>query len=336
MTSSLASAQLAFRRGLFFAGIQHAIDQDEPLDPDAIWRAWTEPRSAVFEFLASHWPPRRYRRRFLERSIAGDHGSGIEAHYDVSNDFYRLWLDREFMFYSCARFESPADSLEQAQRNKARFLLGLLDPRLGERILDLGCGWGGMLKAMSAATGDRESAVGISLSPAQVGYVQDELGLKCEYGDFIMRDYPPGAWDKVVTIGSLEHVRPMEIEPLHRKLYQALPSGGRVVHQFFSLDRDPHSTAMVALQHFFPGTVLSRHEDVLQAMRLAGFTIELDTTDDYRPTLRSWFDNLVASKEPAVRLVGPRVYNKYLVFFAASWRFFNDGNARVHRMLLRK
>ncbi|MFX5603078.1 class I SAM-dependent methyltransferase, partial [Acinetobacter baumannii] len=77
-----------------------------------------------------------------------------EYHYDLSNDFYRLFLDKTFMFYSCADFNSPGDSLEQAQLNKANHLLSLIDPKPGEAILELGCGWGSMLRHIHAHTGD--------------------------------------------------------------------------------------------------------------------------------------------------------------------------------------
>ena len=146
----------------------------------------------------------------------------------------------------------------------------------------------------------------------------------------------PGSCAKICTLGSLEHVRPHEIESLHQKLYHALQVGGRVVHQFFSADTDPFSAYMVGMQHFFPGTMLSRHEEIAAAIRRAGFRIAIDVTDDYRPTLRAWFDNLVANRDAAIRLVGVRIYNKYLVFFPASWSFFANGQSRLHRLLLMK
>lgn len=334
-TNSLFSyLRLAFRRGVLFTAIQRQMDSDEPLDPEETWRFWTTPNNPLFQLLAVHWPPRRWRRSFLDRMIAQDHALGIEDHYDVSNEFYRLWLDTDSMFYSCARHQSPSNTLEQAQKNKADFLLTLLEPKPGERILDLGCGWGGMLKAVYSVTNDRDNILGISLSPAQVAFVRNELGFRCEYGNFVRYDYQPGTWDKIYSIGSMEHVRPDEIEPLHVMLFRALPPGGRVVHQFFSMDLDPYSTAMLALQQFFPGTLLSTHQHIVNCMTRAGFVIELDTTDDYRPTLRAWFDTLVANKDTALRLVDVHTYNKYLAFFATSCRFFNDGNARLHRMLL--
>jgi fatty-acid desaturase/cyclopropane fatty-acyl-phospholipid synthase-like methyltransferase len=331
-----AYAKLSVRRGPLFAALQYFLDSGDLLDPKETWKFWTEPAHPWFEAAARAWPPLGQRRAFLDRMLRRDHADGIAAHYDIAPAFYRLWLDREYMFYSCAKFDSPADSLEQAQKNKAGFLLDLLQPRPGERILDLGCGWGGMMKAILAQTNEKDRLLGLSLSQAQVAYVAEVLGLPCAYANFVSKDYPRGCCDKLCTVGSLEHVRPHEIETLHHKLFQALPRGGRVVHQFFSADANPLSTYMVALQHFFPGTVLSRHDRISAAIRRAGFRIAVDATDDYRPTLRAWFDNLAANLQAAVGLVGVEVCNKYLVFLPASWRFFADGQARLHRLLLLK
>jgi cyclopropane-fatty-acyl-phospholipid synthase len=328
--------KLGLDKGALFATIQYFSDRDVVLDADTTWRFWTQPANPVFDFLARQWPTYGRRRALLKRMMSQTHAIGIEAHYDISNAFYRLWLDRDWMFYSCAKFDSPSDSLEQAQGNKAQLLLSLLEPRAGEKILDLGCGWGGMMKAIIQVTNDRHNLLGLSLARAQVDYVRNVLGLACAHANFISTDYAPGSCAKICTVGSLEHVRPHEIEMLHAKLYRALPRGGRVVHQFFSTDADPHSTYMVALQHFFPGTVLSRHSRIVGAIRRCGFRIAVDVTDDYRPTLRAWFNNLVANQEAALRLVGTHAYNKYLTFLPASWRFFADGQARLHRLLLVK
>jgi cyclopropane-fatty-acyl-phospholipid synthase len=192
------------------------------------------------------------------------------------------------------------------------------------------------MKAIVAATGDRENLTGISLSRNQVPFVRSTLGCKCEHDDFISREYQPDSVDKVITVGSLEHVRPTEIEVLHQKLFRALRHGGRLVHQFFSLNRNDESKHTALIHYFFPGSMLSSHEHVLACIKQSGFRIELDTTDDYRPTLRAWFKNLVANKQAALRLVGVHTYNKYLVFLSGSWRFFNDGEACLHRLLLVK
>ena len=109
-------AKLAFAMGPLFARLQYYLDKEEPLDPEATWKSWTRP-SSLQHHLALCWPPRGRRRAILDRMLSQDHADGIEAHYDISNAFYQLWLDRDFMLYSCAKFDSPADSLEQAQRN---------------------------------------------------------------------------------------------------------------------------------------------------------------------------------------------------------------------------
>ena len=92
----------------------------------------------------------------MARWLNQSHAKGIEYHYDVSNEFYKLFLDRDFMFYSCADFASDQDSLETAQRRKADHLLSLIAPVAGERILELGCGWGSMLRHIHEATGDKD------------------------------------------------------------------------------------------------------------------------------------------------------------------------------------
>src|SRR5215475_5404862 len=111
MANRLQALRLAFRRGLLFAEIQRQIDHEQPLDPDNTWRFWTERKNPLFNWLAERWPPRAWRRAYLEGMMRHDHAAGIEAHYDVSNEFYRLWLDQDYMFYSCARFLSPWDTL---------------------------------------------------------------------------------------------------------------------------------------------------------------------------------------------------------------------------------
>ena len=96
----------------------------------------------------------------LDRS----HAAGIEYHYDLPTAFYRLFLDQSFMFYSCADFNSPRDTLEQAQLNKANHILSLINPKAGERILEFGCGWGSMMRHIYDATGDKNNLIGYTLS----------------------------------------------------------------------------------------------------------------------------------------------------------------------------
>jgi cyclopropane-fatty-acyl-phospholipid synthase len=308
-----------------------------PVDADWLWPFVTRRQPAIVQGAIDSWPLAPLRPRILARFLDQSHAKGIEYHYDVSNDFYALFLDRRFMFYSCADFRSPQDTIEDAQLNKANHILSLIDPRPGEKIIELGCGWGSMMRHIHAATGDAENLSGLTLSRDQLAYVTGTLGLKAELADFITRDHGIAIYDKIYSIGSFEHIRPPDILPLYRRLHQALKPGGRAVFHFFSLNgSDPTPPSMIAGQAYFPGSTLSLHSDHLDWAQQAGFRLVHDSSHDYRPTLRAWYDRLVENREKAHELVGVQVVNKYLVFFASSWTLFDLGKATLHRLVLIK
>jgi cyclopropane-fatty-acyl-phospholipid synthase len=306
------------------------------LKPEALWQGFNPEQPNVGNWLAANYPPRFMRRLLLAAKMKQDHLLGISEHYDVSNDFYKLFLDKKYMFYSCADFHSPDESLEEAQTNKAEFILKLIDPKPGEKLLDLGCGWGPMMKRVFEKTGDRENLYGYTLSQEQVDFVREQYGFNVEFRNFITCDYEKDAFDKIYSIGSWEHVRHPDLRPLVDKLYRALKPGGRMVKHFFtSFDEDLTNDAVIA-QLFFPGSYQPSHALQVQAFEGAGFRITQRTIHDYRPTLRAWFDNLVSNTDEAIELVGLRTYNKYLVFFAASHNYFQRQGAALIRYVLEK
>ena len=155
-------------------------------------------------------------------------------------------------FYSCADFHSPTDTIEQAQLNKANHILSLLDPKPGEKIIELGCGWGSMLRHIQASIGDSANLYGITLSRDQVSYIRDKFGFNILLNDFVSVDYGVETYDKIYSIGSLEHVRPDDILPLYKKLHAALKLGGRAILHFFSLNGiDPVPTSSAWRTGFF-------------------------------------------------------------------------------------
>ena len=122
-----------------------------------------------------------------------------------------------------------------------------------------------------------------------------------------------------------------------RKLHTALKPGGRLVQHFFSLNgTDPLPTSMIGAQQFFPGSILSLHADHLTWAQEAGFVLTHDSEHDYCPTLRSWFERLVAHRDKAVELVGLQTTNKYLAYLASSWNFFDRKKSTLHRLVLEK
>lgn len=322
--------------GPSYAYLNYLIRSPQPLDPDHTWHAITDPTPAWADWLRRVYPPAPLRRSLLAAKMRKDHVLGIAAHYDVSNEFYRLFLDRRYMFYSCADFLTGKETLEEAQQNKADFILNLIQPKAGERILELGCGWGAMLKRIAEATGDKQNLHGYTLSREQVAHNEAHNGFNVEFKNFITADYPKESFDKIYSIGAWEHVRTHEIPPLLSKLYAALKPGGRLVQHFFCrLQEGLPSTAVVS-QLFFPGSTSSPLRYQLQSCERAGFRITHRSIHDYRPTVRAWFDNLVAQKERALQLVDVRTYNRYLVFFPASWRYFDDVTGFVIRLVLQK
>lgn len=332
--SALAAESLVY--GPTYGYLNFLIRSPEPLDAERTWRTITEPPAAVGRWVAEHYPPQAMRRWLLAVKRRQDHLFGISAHYDVSNAFYKLFLDKRYMFYSCADFLTGRETIEEAQQNKADFLLRLIDPHPGERILELGCGWGAMLKRICEATGDRANLTGYTLSREQVAYNEQHNGFRVEFKDFITAEYPEQSFDKIYSIGAWEHVRPHEEPMLLAKLHRALAPGGRLVQHFLCRLQETYPAAAVVSQIFFPGSVNSSFRYHVRTHEAAGFRVKHISVHDYRPTLRAWFQNLAAQRDRAVELVGVRTYNRYLVFFPASWSYFNSLTGFVVRLILEK
>jgi cyclopropane-fatty-acyl-phospholipid synthase len=321
------------RYGPNYAAVNLITSWPRPIDPETIWRLFTRPRPGFVDA----YPPQATRRRLIEQALAVSHARGIEYHYDVSNDFYRLFLDRDYMLYSCADFVDPTDTLETAQARKVDFIVNLLDPKPGERILEIGSGWGGMLRAVSERTGGQASLVGYTLSQEQARYVRETSDHEVRLENFLTADLGHEQYDAIFGVAALEHVKPAEVGPLYAKFHSALKPGGRMVQHYFSLDgEDPWPASMITAQLFFPGSNLSTQAHHLACFQAAGFRLEHTSRHDYRPTLRAWFDRLVQNKEQAIQLVGVETTQKYLAFFAASWDFFNRSEATLHRLRLWK
>ncbi len=322
--------------GPSYGWLQYLIRSPQPLDAEATWQDVTRSLPPVFDWVRNNWPIRPLRPLLLAAKMKQDHVLGIAEHYDVSNDFYKLFLDKKYMFYTCADFHSENDTLDQAQQNKADFILNLLDAKPGQKILELGCGWGPMLKRIYEHTGDKENLYGLTLSKEQVAYNQQHNGFHVEFDDFITRDYEDESFDTIYSIGAWEHVRPNEISPLSKKLFRAIKPGGRLVQHYFCRVPDPLFASAVCSQIYFPGSIGSPYRAHVKAYEGAGFQITHRSIHDYRPTLRAWFDNLAANRDRALELVDVQTYNRFLTFFPASWSFFDQGYGMLVRWVLQK
>ena len=204
-----------------------------------------------------------------------------------------------------------------------------------EKILDLGCGWGAMLKFLRDS-GYQGELFGLTLAKEQLVYAKQELNLDVKLKNFVTDSFDDRNYDRIFSIGALEHVRPQELSALYHKIYDALTPGGLAVHQFFSFNKEPYPVSAIALQIFFPGSMLVLHHEHLKAANRAGFKIAHDSLDDYKPTIRTWYERLAANQHKALKLVSLETYNRYLTFFPVAWLFFQHQEATLHRIVMEK
>jgi cyclopropane-fatty-acyl-phospholipid synthase len=144
-------------------------------------------------------------------------------------------------------------------------------------------------------------------------------------------------FDKIFSIGCWEHIRRWDLRPTLDKMFRALRPGGRMVTHFFcGLERSVPVAGLVG-QIFFPGTATPPYGVQLRTAQAAGFRVMHQSIHDtYKETLRHWFERLVANRERAIELVGVQTYNKYLLFFPCSWKYFDDVQAILLRIVLEK
>ena len=264
----------------------------------------------------------------------------VRHHYDVSNDFYAMILGPA-MTYSCARFTSDALSLEAAQESKHDLIcrkLGLHE-RTGQRILDVGCGWGSL--AIHAARHYGARVVGVTLSPAQAESARDRVavsGLAREVEIRIQdyRDVRDGAFDGIASVGMFEHVGSSKSAEYFGAMRRLLRPEGRLLnHAISSVGGSRIGSRSFIGRYVFPDGELVDVGKVVLAMEDAGFEVRdvESLREHYAKTLRAWVGNLQQHWEAAVAEVGVRRARVWQLYMAASANGFEDGGISVHQVL---
>ncbi len=266
--------------------------------------------------------------------------AAISHHYDVGNDFYRLWLDPE-MVYSCAYFREPSRSLAEAQRDKLDHICRKLRLRPGMVLLDIGCGWGAL--ALWAARHYGVRVHGITLSRAQQALARrrvEEAGLggqvRIELRDY--RELPDEPrYDRVVSVGMFEHVGLKNFPRYFGKVRSVIRPGGLFLNHGITSETRWQRTDLTRFinRHVFPDGELTRISHVLQAMEDAGFEIlDLESLRrHYALTLRHWVRSLEANHEAAVALTSERCYRVWRLYMAGSAFYFEEGSIGVDQVL---
>ncbi|GAA3070196.1 SAM-dependent methyltransferase [Streptomyces glomeratus] len=265
----------------------------------------------------------------------------ISHHYDVGNDFYEIVLGPS-MVYSCAYWEAPNGTLENAQRDKLELVCRKLGLKPGQRLLDVGCGWGSM--AIHAAREHGVSVVGVTLSHEQATYarkrVADEgLTDRVEIRVQDYRDVADGPYDAISSIGMAEHVGAERYLEYARHLHGLLKPGGRLLnHQIArrpQKDESSYSVDAFIDAYVFPDGELAPVGSTVVQLERAGFEVrDMESLrEHYALTLRGWVANLEAQWGRAQALAGPGRARVWRLYMAASALAFERNRIGVNQVL---
>jgi cyclopropane-fatty-acyl-phospholipid synthase len=276
----------------------------------------------------------------------------IQAHYDLSNDFFALFLDPS-MTYSCAYFERDDLSLEEAQMAKFDLALGKIDLQPGQRLLDIGCGWGA--SSRRAAEQYDVEVIALTLSKAQHEYAEAKLAkFPLSRGSIDYRlqgweEYNDGPVDRIISIAAFEAFRQERYNAFFQKCHDLLPADGRMLlHTIVWFP--PHELARRGIE--------VKHEDVLffkfvnkeifvdgqlvppqtveEYARRAGFDVTRVHAlgPHYARTLKSWAKNLEARREEAIEMMSEEVYQRYMRYLTGCAHYFDTGHIDIMQFTL--
>jgi cyclopropane-fatty-acyl-phospholipid synthase len=271
----------------------------------------------------------------------------IQFHYDVGNEFYKLFLDPE-MQYSCGYFKDRGNSLEQAQQDKLEMICRKLRLKAGESMLDIGCGWGGLI--CYAAQNFNVKAHGITLSQQQHDFVVakiERLGLQdrvsveiCDYADHV------GSYDKISSIGMSEHIGVANYSRYFGKINALLRDRGVMLNH--AIARRAKSSAKAAsrirperkllLKYIFPGSELTPVGMTTDVMEHCGFEVhDVESwREHYALTTRFWCQRLSANKAAAIELVGRERYHLWVAYLAGASVGFAAGSIKIFQVVATK
>jgi len=272
---------------------------------------WAMPQ-AVFRFL---------KRRIAQFNPRGRSKQNVAHHYDLDGQLYSLFLDNDRQ-YSCAYYENPDVSIDEAQLAKKRHLAAKLLLSPGKRLLDIGCGWGGL--ALYAAENTGANVVGVTLSEEQLAIARGRAGEKnlTNQVEFRLQDYRdiPERFDRIVSVGMFEHVGVGHYDAFFRKCAQMLNDDGVMLLHSIGRSEGPNYTNPWIAKYIFPGGYIPSLSEVLPAIERSGLLV----TDieilrlHYAETLKSWRERFMARKEEAERVYDDRFVRMWEFYLAAS------------------
>jgi len=295
--------------------------------PDALPR-WAKPQwmlRYLFRHLSQFNPRRRAR-------------ANVAHHYDLDGRLYALFLDGD-MQYSCAYFETPDTTLDDAQLAKKRHLAAKLLIRRGHRVLDIGSGWGGLGLYLAEMTGANVTGITLSTEQLQVSNARAaEKNLRS--AKFLLQDYRDigGPFDRIVSVGMFEHVGVDHYDTFFKRCAELLADDGLIVLHAIGRSSGPDVTSPWIAKYIFPGGYIPALSEVFAAIERAGLLV-CDTEIlrlHYAETLKAWRERFMARREEAVQLYDERFARMWEFYLAASEMAFRKQNMMNFQIQLAK
>ena len=252
----------------------------------------------------------------------------VKHHYDKGEDLYDLFLDKKHRQYSCAYFLSPGESLEDAQQNKINHIIKKLDLRSGQKILDIGCGWGGM--AFEIARQSQCEVTGISLSENQINYCKKkakEFKLDNQV-NFELCDYRKinDSFQRIVSVGAFEHFGKKFYKTFFKKVHNIMTDEGICLLHTIGSVNSPGPVQPFIQKRIFPGGIVPSLSDLAKPIEKTGLIIaDCETLiHHYDKTLKAWLGRFLKNKEKAKFLYNKefvRMWEFYLASCSAAFKF---------------
>ena len=335
--------------GLGRAYVTGVLDVDDLDAAMELVDQWQEPeidlRTRLRLMTAAAWamgvtrPPRPPASELVLKgrphTVARD-ARAVRYHYDVANEFFKLFLDRS-MTYSCAIFSRGAETLEAAQEAKLELVCSKLALSPGDRVLDVGCGWGSF--AIHAAVRHGANVVGITLSEPQARLARERVAAagvadRVEIRVMDYRELPDERFDAIASIGMIEHVGAGQVDAYARTLARLLAPGARLLnHGIAYLSHADVDAGDFSERYVWPDAAPLQLSVVLGALERAGFVTRHveDFPDDYARTLTEWATRLDQHLDEALALVGPERLRVWRLYLRAARLGFETGFTSVYQ-----
>ena len=294
--------------------------------------------------MVPRWAKLQWWLRYLIRNVQqfnprGRARNNVARHYDLDGRLYSLFLDADKQ-YSCAYFETPDTTLDDAQLAKKRHVAAKLLIQRGHRVLDIGSGWGGLGLYFAEMTG--ANVTGVTLSTEQLQVSNARAGEKnlTQSAKFLLQDYRdiPGPFDRIASVGMFEHVGVDHYDTFFKRCAELLDADGVMVLHSIGRSEGPGITNPWIAKHIFPGGYIPALSEVLPAIERAGLLVcDIEILRlHYAETLKAWRERFMARREEAIRLYDERFARMWEFYLASSEMSFRKQNVMNFQIQITK